>query len=39
MTAHHHLAFHPVTPDRWPDLDRLFSAATETNFGTPGNGS
>jgi len=27
--------FHPVTPDRWPDLDRLFSAAPETRDGDP----
>lgn len=29
------LAFHPVTPDRWPDLDRLFSASRSTQEGEP----
>ncbi len=29
------LTFHPVTLDRWPDLDRLFSASAETGSGNP----
>ncbi len=27
--------FHPVTPDRWPDLDRLFSASAGESLGNP----
>jgi GNAT superfamily N-acetyltransferase len=29
------LTFHPVTLDRWPDLERLFSASTEEGEGNP----
>lgn len=28
-------SYHPVTPDRWPDLEGLFSAAGETGQGSP----
>ena len=27
--------FHPVTPDRWPDLDRLFSESAGEELGNP----
>ena len=27
--------FHPVTPERWPDLDRLFSASAGESLGNP----
>jgi GNAT superfamily N-acetyltransferase len=29
------LDFHPVTPDRWPDLDRLFSESAGEELGNP----
>jgi L-amino acid N-acyltransferase YncA len=29
------LTFQPVTPDRWPDLDRLFSASAGEELGNP----
>ena len=27
--------YHPVTSDRWPDLDRLFSASSDERLGNP----
>lgn len=29
------LDFHPVTPDRWPDLEKLFSASASESLGNP----
>jgi GNAT superfamily N-acetyltransferase len=29
------LTFHPVTPDRWPDLDRLFGESAGESLGNP----
>ncbi len=29
------MQFHPVTPDRWPDLDRLFSESAGEELGNP----
>jgi hypothetical protein len=29
------LSFHPVTPDRWPDLDRLFTESPADHSGNP----
>lgn len=29
------LRFHPVTAERWPDLDRLFSASAAESLGNP----
>jgi len=29
------IEFHPVTSDRWPDLDRLFSASAGEELGNP----
>jgi GNAT superfamily N-acetyltransferase len=35
MNQTHEIEFHSVTPDRWPDLDRLFSESSGEELGNP----